>query len=416
MCYYQFAQWFSGQPLDPDMVRRINLNNIIVARSDTIRNINRQIILNYVREEGPLSRADLAKITELQRSTVSLIVDELLKSDLIEEVEGKSSGGRPPQLLSLKALKPVALGIDLGKRTIVMGTADLSGRLIEKIEFPTDPDLETTLGSLIDNARRFIAKENGSIEAIGLCIPGLVESWRGRIINVPHLRWHFPQIVERLEAATGLPVLVENDTNAIAMAELWLGRPEISGVRDFVVVLVHRGIGTGIVFDGQIYRGKGGVAGEFGHMTIGANAPIACAAGRTDCWEAFASERAAVARYAKLSGAENGNSRISFDRLIRLAYQDDPHAVEALRETAYYIGLGISNLAQGLSPEVTVVVGPIVQAWPLIADEVNRGAESGLCQGYPEVSVIPSTLGEYPTLKGAFSLILADKFATVALT
>jgi predicted NBD/HSP70 family sugar kinase len=316
----------------------------------------------------------------------------------------------------LKALKPVALGIDLGKRTTVMGTADLSGRMIEKVEFPTDADIEVTLGSLIGNTQRFIAKEGGSIEAIGLCIPGLVESWRGRIINVPHLGWHFPELVERLEAATGLPVLVENDTNAIAMAELWLGRPEISGVRDFVVVLITRGIGTGIVFDGQIYRGKGGVAGEFGHMTIGANAPVACAAGRTDCWEAFASERAAVARYAKLGGTGNGHGRIGFDRLVRLAHQGDEHALAALRETAYYIGLGISNLAQGLSPEVTIVVGAIVDAWPLIVDEVVRGAESGLCQGYPEVSIIPSTLGENPALKGAFSLVLADKFATVALT
>jgi ROK family/Winged helix-turn-helix DNA-binding len=222
------------------MARRINLKSINVARSNTIRDINRQIILNYVRETGSVSRADLARVTDLQRSSVSLIVDELLKADLIEEIEGESSGGRPPQLLSLKTFKPVAIGIDLGKQTTTMGTSDLSGRLLEKIEFPTDPDIKQTISRIIENTQYFINKSAGAIEAIGICVPGLVESWNRNVINVPHLDWHYPKIAETIQKATGLPVLIENDTNAAALAELWLGRPEISNVRDFVVVLIHR--------------------------------------------------------------------------------------------------------------------------------------------------------------------------------
>lgn len=394
------------------MARRINLNNINVARSNTIRDINRQIILNYVREEGPVSRADIAKITELQRSTVSLIVDELLKSDLIEEIEGESSGGRPPQLLSLKSAKPVAIGVDLGKKTTIIGTSDLSGRLLEKLEFPTSTDFNETINQIIKDAKYFIKRSEGSIEGIGITLPGLVESWKGRVLNIPHLNWHDPKIVETIEDATGLPVIVENDTNAIALAELWLGRPEISNVRNFVVVLIHSGIGTGIVFDGQIYRGKGGVAGEFGHMNIGANAPVACAAGSYDCWEAFASERSALARYANISGNKNGN-KITFLQLIQLTLKGDEKAQQALKETAHYIGVGVANLVKGLSPEVTIIVGNVVQAWSIISEDVQKGAESGMCQGYPEINVIPSTLGAYPALMGAFSLILANKFASL---
>ena len=394
------------------MVRRINLKNVNVARSNTIRDINRQIILNYVREEGPVSRADIAKITDLQRSTVSLIVDELLKADLIEEIEGESSGGRPPQLLFLKTSKPVALGIDIGKKVTIIGTSDLSGRLLEKTEFPTSSDFEQTINQIIEQTRYFIQKDSGTIEAIGICVPGLVESWNGNVINVPHLDWHFPKIVEKIHKATGLPVLIENDTNAAALAELWLGRPEISNVRDFVVVLIHRGIGTGIVIDGQIYRGKGGVAGEFGHMTIGSNAPIACAAGRRDCWEAFASERAALARFANLQGSQNGKNDITFAQMVEMALKGNEDAQAALKETAHYIGVGISNLVQGLSPQVTIVVGKIIEAWSLIADDVRKGAESGMCQGYPTVNIMPSTLGSYPTLMGAISLVLANKFAS----
>lgn len=398
------------------MVRRINLKRANVARSDTIRNINRQIILNYIREQSPLSRAEIARITALQRSTVSLIVEELLNTGLIEEVNGESSGGRPPQLLSLRASQAVAIGVDLGKERTIVATTDLSGRLLNREEFPTDRNINKTAAEIIQIAKRFIKKNSGSIEGIGISLPGLVESWTGDVLLVPHLDWRLPEIADNIERATGLPVKVENDANAAALAELWFGRPEISNVRDFIMVYVTNGIGTGIVFDGQIYRGKDGVAGEFGHMTIGDNAPIACAAGSRNCWEAFGSERSALARYAKmLSGKNNKESKISFARLVEIAMDGDKKAQTALKQTAHYIGIGISNLIQGLSPEVTVVAGTIVRAWSLIVDDINAGANSAICQGYPPVNIMPSTLGAYPTLMGAFSLVLADKFSSISI-
>ncbi|MGI8467391.1 MAG: ROK family protein [Pyrinomonadaceae bacterium] len=392
------------------MVRRINLRRANVARSNTIRDINRQIILNYVREEGPISRADISRVTDLQRSTVSLIVEELLGYGLIEEIYGESSGGRPPQLLSLRAAHAVAIGVDLGKKRTIVATSDLAGRLLEQKEFPTDRDFEKTVSQIIDGIKYFINKNGGSVEGIGVSLPGLVEPYNGQVFSIPHLDWHHPPIAERIKEAVELPVKLENDANAAALAELWFGRPEISKVRDFILVLIENGIGTGVVFDGQIYHGKAGVAGEFGHMTIGSNAPIACAAGSFDCWEAFASERAAVARYRNLT---HQKEKITFAELVESALKGDENARSALKETAYYIGLGISNLTQGLSPEVTVVSGTIVRAWSLIADDIKAAADSRICQGYPSTNIMPSTLGVYPTLLGAFSLILADKFALV---
>jgi predicted NBD/HSP70 family sugar kinase len=394
------------------MARRINLERINVARSNTIRDINRQIILNYIREDGPISRASIAQITELQRSTISLIVDELLTANLVEEVYGESSGGRPPQLLSLKSTGAVALGIDLGKKNTIVGTCDLSGRIIEKCTFPTSRDFNKTINNIIEACQKLIKSNKDSIEGIGISLPGLVESWTGRVVNIPHLNWRFPKIIEKIEEVTGLPVLVENDTNATALAELWLGRPEIRNVRNFVVVLIHDGIGTSIVFDGQLYRGKGGVAGEFGHMTIGSNAPILCAAGKSDCWEAFASERSAVSRYVNLVGETSGIGKIQFNKLVEIALEGDKNAQTALKETAHYIGVGISNLVQGLSPEVTIVVGNMVDAWSLISEDIKKATENAMCQGFPAVNIMPSTLGDYPTLKGAFSLVLANKFAS----
>lgn len=396
-------------------MRRINLKSANVARSSIIRDINRQIILNHIREKNPISRADIARVTDLQRSTVSLIVEELKNFGLIEEIEGESSGGRPPQMLSLKTAHAVAVGVDCGKQRTIVAASDLAGRILEQEEFPTDADFEKTIERIIKAVGYLINKNGGSIEGVGVSVPALVEPRSSKVLTVPHLNWHEPAFAERIARATGLRVKIDNDANAAALAELWFGRPEISTVRDFVLVLVENGIGTGIVFDGQIYRGKDGIAGEFGHMTIGADAPVACAAGKRDCWEAFASERAALARYAKLQTKHFGAGKISFHELVNLALAGDAAAQTALKQTAYYIGVGIANIFQGLSPEVAIVTGTIVRAWSLVENDIKTGAEAATCQDYPVAKVIPSTLGSYPTLMGALSLILTDKFASVSI-
>jgi len=227
---------------------------------------------------------------------------------------------------------------------------------------------------------------------------------------VPHFSWRNAPIAETLTEATLLPVTIDNDANAAALAELWFGRPEIREVRDFILVLVEEGVGTGIVFDGQVYRGEGGTAGEFGHMTIGSGAPVSCAVGSRECWEAFASERAALARYKKLSRS-NGNEDVNFARLTDLALRGERNARAALKETARYLGIGIANLIQGLAPEVVIVGGPIARAWPVISEELKASVDTSICRGFPSTPIMESTLGDQPTLMGAISLVLASKFA-----
>src|SRR6476661_4243077 len=150
------------------LVRRIDLKKASAARSNTIRDINRQIVLNYVRELGPISRAEIARETALQRSTISLIVDELRVDGLVEEVSGESTGGRPPSLLSLRTADAVAIGVDLGTVKTVMASSDLAGRVLEQEEFSTDHDVNTTMERIVECAQRLIGKSNGTIEGIGI--------------------------------------------------------------------------------------------------------------------------------------------------------------------------------------------------------------------------------------------------------
>ena len=391
-------------------MRRINLKKANVARSDTIRYINRQIVLNYVREKEPISRAEISHETALQRSTVSLIVEELKNEGLIYEIEGESTGGRPPTLLKLRAAGCIAIGVDLGTAQTTVATGDLVGRVLRRETFSTDPDLEVTFRKIVNAIQAFIASEP-AIEGIGISMPGLVDAETGTALFIPHFKWRDWAIADELAKVTGMPVRVDNDANAAALAELWLGRPEIRDVRDFILVLVEEGLGTGIIFDGQVYHGMVGGAGEFGHMTIGKGAPVACAAGSDECWEAFASERAALARYAQ-QGTASGE--ITFPQLVDIAFKGDEAAKAALVETAYYLGLGISNLTKGLSPEAVILGGEIARAWPLIADQLHKAIEqNSICRGLPSAIAFASTLGSDTRLMGALSLVLAGKFASV---
>src|ERR1700754_4088623 len=394
-------------------MRRIDLKKANVARSNTIRDINRQIVLNYVRERGPISRAEIAHETALQRSTVSLIVEELRVDGLIEEVSGESTGGRPPILLSLRTADAVAIGVDVGTNKTIVATSDLAGRVLEEETFETNPDAETTTRHIIDRANKLLRRNNGTIEGIGVSLPGLVNS-DGTELFVPTFNWRDIPFAKNINAGTGLPVTIDNDANAAALAELWFGRPEIREVRDFILVLVEDGVGTGIVFDGQVYRGENGAAGEFGHMTIGSGAPVACAVGNTECWEAFASQRAALARYHKLSRS-NGNNDVNFAKVVDLALKGERAARSALKETARYLGIGIANLIQGLAPQVLIVAGPIAKAWPVISEDLNSSVDTSVCRGFPSTRIMGSTLGSQPTLMGALSLVLASKFASTTI-
>jgi predicted NBD/HSP70 family sugar kinase len=390
-------------------LRRLDLRKAQAARLNTIRDINRQIVLNYVREREPISRAEIAREADLQRSTVSAIVEDLKTEGLVEEVGvGESTGGRRPTLLKLRAAEPIALGVSITPTCTTIATSDLAGRVLDQEEFLTDP--AKTINQVIDVVREFSTRYKGSIEGVGLSLPGLVDPSTGTALYIPYFLWRDLPISKMISDAVGLPVVIDNDANAVALAELWFGRPEVSDARDFILVLVAEGVGTGIIFDGQVYRGQRGAAGEFGHMVIGRGAPVPCSCGSDDCWEAFSSERAAVARYLQLSGAP-AKSSITFIEVVDRALGGEQNATTALIDTARHLGVGISNLIIGFSPEAVVVGGEIARAWDLIENALTETIANSVRRGLPSAHIMPSTLGENPTLRGALSLVLASKFA-----
>jgi predicted NBD/HSP70 family sugar kinase len=283
--------------------------------------------------------------------------------------------------------------------------------LVARLAFETSPDVEETLEKIIERVKAIAQKGTSPVEGIGISVPGLVDPELGTALYVPYFRWRDLEVADRL-SETGLPVVTDNDANAAAMAELWFGRPEVQEVRDFIMVLVDEGVGTGLIFDGQVYRGEHGAAGEFGHMIIGQNSPVPCSCGNFDCWEACSSGRAAVKRYYIRRGLKDQAEPLGLRELVELAKKNDEDAQAVLIETAHYLGIGISNLIVGFSPQAVVVGGPLTHVWSMISEALNETIERSIRRGLPSARIIPSTLGEQPTLMGALSLVLAGKFSS----
>jgi len=338
----------------------------------------------------------------------------LIDEGLVVEIgEGDSTGGRRPTLYQLRTGVPAAIGIDLTPRITTIAVADLAGNILDKESFSTSPDMSFMSEQIIERTKRLISGQTQNDLEIGMSVPGLVDQTAGKIFHIPYFDWRNWDICPRLETATGLRVTVENDANATALAELWFGQERLHRPDTFLMVLVGEGIGTGIIFDGQVYRGEKGAGGEFGHMIAGSDAPVDCSCGSRECWEAYASEKALLARYRNLlQKDELKQGHIDINDIIELALNGEKHATEALRETVHYLGNGISNLIVGLSPQVVVVSGKITRAWNLYKEELHRVAERNVLAGLPQTVLMPSSLGDSPTLIGAIGLVLARKFSS----
>lgn len=394
-------------------MRKIDLTNFRVARSQTARDINRRIMLNLVRKHQPISRADLARRSGLQRSTVSSITEELIAENWLKEgAVAQSARGRKPRFLHLNVERAGIIGINVRPSSTNMALADLGGRFLAQQSIPTPADPDEFVAVVTERVRGLIASNPSmSYEGIGVSLPGRVDDSSQRFVFAPNLGWREEDLKPRLELATGLPVELENEANACALAEFWFGH-QTEGVRNLVAVAVSEGIGTGIILNGQLVRGPSGLAGEFGHIALSEGGPE-CSCGNRGCWEVYASNWAALRYYAgsskPRSGHERGGATMSFDGLMSLAEQGDVRAVSALEQMGRYLGTGLAMLVTGLAPEVIVIVGEVTRAWerlgPIVADQVKKHSFT-----HASTKIITSGPAALPRLRGIIALVLQKRF------
>ncbi len=386
-------------------MRKIDLTNLQAASSGTARDINRRIVLNLIRSRQPISRADLARSSGLQRSTISAIVDELIKEGwVVEGSMGRLPRGRRPIYLKLNTARAI-IGIDIRPTRTILATADINAHFDSQEVLPTPPDPNQALRQLARRLRHLIRSRPGfSFEGIGISLPGRIDSKTQRLCFAPNLRWRNIDLKTPLSRATGLEVELENAANACALAEVWFGPND--NVRDLVVVTVSEGIGTGLFVNGQLVQGPNGMAGEFGHTTLEAGGPT-CGCGNRGCWETLASNRAAVRYYGQ---AGESSPEPTYEELLTLADQGNVKAARALETQAAWLGRGLRMLATGIAPAAVVIVGEITRAWNRFAPLIEREVTASSLPG-PAPRIQPAHDGETARLRGTVALVLQKHFA-----
>ena len=325
-------------------IKRIDLAYVELASSENARDINRDIVLEIIRSQQPVARADLARSSGLQPSTISAIVEQLISEKWVAEgAMARRPRGRPSTLLSLNDAM-VILVADVRPHQAIVALVDLNGRFLarEAVPLVSEPARSVTKIVQCMQAMR-TAHSDRSFEGIGISMPGRVDPETQRLILAPNLKWADYDIKGAIEQQMELQVELANAANACLLSELWSGR--LDGIRNAVLITVSEGIGGAILANGQIITSRSGLAGEFGHSPIDPTGPV-CGCGQRGCWEVFASSTAALRYYAELAPKNTNTHRtINIHDLLRLTEESDPTAIAAVTRQAL-----ISAAASASSP------------------------------------------------------------------
>jgi predicted NBD/HSP70 family sugar kinase len=388
-----------------------------VLRVGQVRAANRAAVLRLLRRHRQLSRAELARRTSLSEASVSRIIAELMEQGLLVDLgSGPGTGGRPGVRLELNEERFQAIGADIQnwETQVALGTA--TGRILRTERFRTPQSPVETL----DRIAAIVAGITGGLTeppvGIGVSTRGLVDSRRGISELGSDPAWVHIEIADHLAGLTGLPVYVENNVRAAAVAEYVHGNTDVQGAHCLLFLLVGEGVGGTIVLDGKVHYGPHMAAGEIGEMVI-ADQGGPERNNRSGCLEVLACDLATCDRYRNLAGTKARSSTSSsctqqMRQICQLAMEGDPHARAAVTATARYLGIGIANAVWALDADAVVIDGTVTEAWPLVSAAIRDQLPEGpLFPNFRNLVLRPSSLVGEAAVIGAITLPFAPIFS-----
>jgi predicted NBD/HSP70 family sugar kinase len=377
-----------------------------VASSETAREINRDILLHAIHVHQPVSRADLARLTGLQPSTVSVIIGQLIDEDwVLPGTLGRLPRGRRPTFVTLND-RHVTLAIDLRPGKANLAVVDINGKILGRdvavfdVQQGSTADATAAIAQIARAARNLKAAfEDRIFHGVGVSVSGRVDQKTHRLLFSPNAPWTQIDLHDELQRVLGTPIEMENAANACLISERWFGN--FGDASNMIVVSVSEGVGAGLLLDGRVVRGRGDMAGEFGHMPIEETGPV-CGCGNVGCWETFASNRAGLRYYRELAPE---STVASFQELLELAVSGDLRALRSIDKMMTFLARGLSLLTAGLAPEVIIIVGDCTALWarirPLLESQL-------IARSFTSVTprVVAATDGDAARLRGAAALVL----------
>lgn len=338
-----------------------------------IKSLNRKIILETIIEKQSISRAQLSKMTGLNKATITSQVGELLNDGIVVETEfDVSTGGRKPILLTLNDKAAYAIGIELDIDKINILLTDLMGNIVEKhIAYGDMSSLEDTrelLIKLVNKFMRLVPTSRYGIVGIGLGIHGMVDK-NEEIVLAPHFKWKYINLKQSLADKFNVPIFIDNNTNLIAYAE----KAFSTDVRDVFCLTVSSGIGLGIVIDNGLYKGFNGLAGEVGHMITHVDGRE-CSCGNKGCWERYASEKA----FLEALAIAKKERHCSMEQVYNWIKEDDQTTLNSIKEFAKELSIGINNIINTFNPETMIINSDLLNAYPEMLEMIKSSLSSNI--------------------------------------
>lgn len=373
-----------------------------------VRALNRNAIFNTLHREGPLSRVQLKGRSGLSGAAVTGVVAELIRDGLVEEREaGVSTGGRPPVFLSVNYGARSAVGIKLMEQHLEMVLINLGGEVQHHIQCLLPDHAPETVVQKVREAVHLLLSRTGTetsrLLGLGMGLPGVINATSGVCVHSDYLGWDHVPIARLLEEAVGVPVTVDNDVNAFAAAERLFGHGK--GASDLAVITVGRGIGAGLIANGQPVRGRDGGAGEFGHV-VAEKDGRPCECGKRGCLEAYASEPALVTRAQETAP---DLCVVHGDDLLR--HRDDPRVAALFADAGERIGMQLANLVNLLNPELIVIGGEGVRFGDALIRPLRAALRTHSYTGLAEnLPVVVEPWGDEVWARGAASLAVSRTF------
>jgi N-acetylglucosamine repressor len=379
------------------------------ATHQQTRAFNQQLVLRSIYDRNAVSRAEVARVTGLTRTSVSALVSDLLADHLVEEVgRGPSTGGKAPILLRVRADGRHLIGLDLGEAVFSGAVVDLRGNVLRSLSLPLEGRDGDEAIQLVFTLIEGLISGNGHSPLLGIGVgaPGLVDPRTGTVRWAVNLAWENLALGPMIEERFGVPVVVANDSQAAAVAELTFGLP--FGLRarpaNLVVVRVGRGIGAGIILNGQLFPGDGSGAGEIGHTIFG-DGTERCRCGRIGCLETIASMRAMVA------AAKRVAPEVTDDASLVAALQAGDENVRAIVvHGGEMLGLALAAVIGTINVEHVLLVGPAAALGDVWLDAVRRRAAAGALPLLAKDTEIALGAGQDdPVLLGASAMLMTHE-------
>jgi len=328
-------------------------------------------VFKTVQKKPLISRTEIAKITHLSQSTVGRCIQRLLeKNFLIEKMNGKSTGGRPPIFLDINKKNSFSVGIEIGESHIDVVLLNLVYEIIESKSKKIDNNITVeSLTSIIQEMydkilyESHISKEY--IISVGLGVPGIVSADQKKLLLSPNLKWGNISLGEILEDKLQKPVFLDNGANLMTFAECHFNKLPLDSM--VLGIIVGKGIGTGLITKREIFRGVNGAALEAGHSVIKLDGPL-CSCGRKGCVEALASLPQMIRCYNSKTNKKVKN----IDEFRQLVEQNDKLALSLLEDEAYYLAVLAANLANTMNPSHIIIGGEISPILPYFMNIINE--------------------------------------------